>query len=115
METLRPTRKSFFFSRPCRDHNLSSVQILCSFFRLFRNRKICDPGLTSFEPEALGNLVEGHDFHRFYFENGQFKNINDDDLLEVQCKQLVQADKMHFAHHLNYTAHLSQNGEICCN
>uniref|UniRef100_A0AAR2LQV0 calcium/calmodulin-dependent protein kinase n=1 Tax=Pygocentrus nattereri TaxID=42514 RepID=A0AAR2LQV0_PYGNA len=35
--------------------------------------KICDPGLTSFEPEALGNLVEGHDFHRFYFENGLSK------------------------------------------
>lgn len=35
----------------------------------FCNRKICDPGLTSFEPEALGNLVEGMDFHRFYFEN----------------------------------------------
>ncbi|KAG7221517.1 hypothetical protein INR49_017173 [Caranx melampygus] len=33
--------------------------------------KICDPGLTSFEPEALGNLVEGTDFHRFYFENGK--------------------------------------------
>ncbi|KAK2823006.1 hypothetical protein Q7C36_019606 [Tachysurus vachellii] len=32
--------------------------------------KMCDPGLTSFEPEALGNLVEGHDFHRFYFEHG---------------------------------------------
>ncbi|XP_061490801.1 calcium/calmodulin-dependent protein kinase type II subunit gamma isoform X12 [Rhineura floridana] len=31
--------------------------------------KICDPGLTSFEPEALGNLVEGMDFHKFYFEN----------------------------------------------
>ncbi|XP_069557327.1 calcium/calmodulin-dependent protein kinase type II subunit beta isoform X2 [Brachyistius frenatus] len=31
--------------------------------------KICDPGLTSFEPEGLGNLVEGMDFHRFYFEN----------------------------------------------
>ncbi|XP_061528507.1 calcium/calmodulin-dependent protein kinase (CaM kinase) II beta 1 isoform X25 [Phycodurus eques] len=31
--------------------------------------KICDPGLTSFEPEALGNLVEGMDFHRFYFDN----------------------------------------------
>ncbi|CDQ87274.1 unnamed protein product, partial [Oncorhynchus mykiss] len=30
--------------------------------------KICDPGLTSFEPEALGNLVEGTDFHKFYFE-----------------------------------------------
>uniref|UniRef100_A0A3Q3NIJ1 calcium/calmodulin-dependent protein kinase n=1 Tax=Mastacembelus armatus TaxID=205130 RepID=A0A3Q3NIJ1_9TELE len=35
--------------------------------------KICDPGLTSFEPEALGNLVEGTDFHRFYFENGLSK------------------------------------------
>ncbi|XP_043840733.1 calcium/calmodulin-dependent protein kinase type II subunit gamma isoform X22 [Dromiciops gliroides] len=33
--------------------------------------KICDPGLTSFEPEALGNLVEGMDFHKFYFENPQ--------------------------------------------
>lgn len=37
----------------------------CSFLL----SKICDPGLTSFEPEALGNLVEGMDFHRFYFEN----------------------------------------------
>ncbi|XP_045350109.1 calcium/calmodulin-dependent protein kinase type II subunit beta isoform X10 [Leopardus geoffroyi] len=36
--------------------------------------KICDPGLTSFEPEALGNLVEGMDFHRFYFENLLAKN-----------------------------------------
>uniref|UniRef100_A0A4W4E8J2 calcium/calmodulin-dependent protein kinase n=1 Tax=Electrophorus electricus TaxID=8005 RepID=A0A4W4E8J2_ELEEL len=36
--------------------------------------KICDPGLTSFEPEALGNLVEGTDFHRFYFENSLSKS-----------------------------------------
>ncbi|XP_067370977.1 calcium/calmodulin-dependent protein kinase type II delta chain isoform X26 [Channa argus] len=36
--------------------------------------RICDPGLTSFEPEALGNLVEGMDFHRFYFENLLSKN-----------------------------------------
>ncbi|XP_059909918.1 calcium/calmodulin-dependent protein kinase (CaM kinase) II beta 1 isoform X4 [Gadus macrocephalus] len=36
--------------------------------------KICDPGLTSFEPEALGNLVEGMDFQRFYFENLLAKN-----------------------------------------
>ncbi|XP_078421687.1 calcium/calmodulin-dependent protein kinase type II subunit beta-like isoform X15 [Cetorhinus maximus] len=36
--------------------------------------KICDPGLTSFEPEALGNLVEGMDFHRFYFDNLLSKN-----------------------------------------
>ncbi|GMT23941.1 hypothetical protein PFISCL1PPCAC_15238, partial [Pristionchus fissidentatus] len=30
----------------------------------------CDPMMTAFEPEALGNLVEGMDFHRFYFDNG---------------------------------------------
>lgn len=38
-------------------------------YSFFSCRKICDPGLTSFEPEALGNLVEGMDFHKFYFEN----------------------------------------------
>lgn len=31
--------------------------------------KICDPHLTAFEPEAMGNLVEGMDFHKFYFDN----------------------------------------------
>ncbi|XP_037925657.1 calcium/calmodulin-dependent protein kinase type II alpha chain isoform X9 [Hermetia illucens] len=36
--------------------------------------KICDPHLTAFEPEALGNLVEGIDFHKFYFENVLGKN-----------------------------------------
>jgi len=28
---------------------------------------LCDPTLTAFEPEALGHLVEGMAFHRFYF------------------------------------------------
>ncbi|XP_025163890.1 calcium/calmodulin-dependent protein kinase type II alpha chain isoform X2 [Harpegnathos saltator] len=36
--------------------------------------KICDPHLTAFEPEALGNLVEGMDFHKFYFDNVLGKN-----------------------------------------
>merc|ERR1712096_419594 len=31
---------------------------------------ICDPGLTAFEPEARGQLVEGMEFHRFYFDLG---------------------------------------------
>lgn len=38
-------------------------------------RRICDPGLTSFEPEALGNLVEGMDFHKFYFENREHPDL----------------------------------------
>lgn len=31
---------------------------------------LCDPTLTAFEPEARGHLVEGMEFHRFYFDLG---------------------------------------------
>lgn len=30
--------------------------------------KLCDPSLTCFEPEAQGHLVEGMEFHKFYFD-----------------------------------------------
>jgi calcium/calmodulin-dependent protein kinase (CaM kinase) II len=33
---------------------------------------LCDPGLTAFEPEGQGQLVEGLPFHRFYFSLGGF-------------------------------------------
>ena len=29
---------------------------------------LCDSSLTCFEPEAAGQLVEGLEFHRFYFQ-----------------------------------------------
>lgn len=32
--------------------------------------ELCDASLTAFEPESLGQLVEGLAFHRFYFELG---------------------------------------------
>lgn len=31
---------------------------------------LCDPSITAFEPEAMGNLVDGLDFHHFYFKLG---------------------------------------------
>ncbi len=31
-------------------------------------QSLCDATLTCFEPEALGQLVEGMEFHRFYFQ-----------------------------------------------
>jgi ketosteroid isomerase-like protein len=30
-------------------------------------KEICCPSLTCFEPEAMGNLVDGLDFHQYYF------------------------------------------------
>jgi calcium/calmodulin-dependent protein kinase (CaM kinase) II len=33
-------------------------------------QELCDPSLTAFEPEAAGQLVEGLEFHRFYFDLG---------------------------------------------
>lgn len=35
-----------------------------------RYRELCDPSLTCFEPEAAGQLVQGMDFHHFYFKLG---------------------------------------------
>ena len=32
--------------------------------------ELCDPTLTAFEPEARGHLVEGMEFHHFYFGLG---------------------------------------------
>lgn len=54
------------------------VALMNSFLRKFMQkaelivedfRKLCDPSMTCFEPEALGNLIEGMDFHKFYFDN----------------------------------------------
>lgn len=30
-------------------------------------QELCDPALTAFEPEGKGQLVEGLEFHRWYF------------------------------------------------
>ncbi|XP_025016039.1 calcium/calmodulin-dependent protein kinase type II alpha chain isoform X2 [Tetranychus urticae] len=37
--------------------------------------KFCDPSVSSFEPETLGNLVEGIEFHKYYFDNVLTKNM----------------------------------------
>lgn len=32
---------------------------------------LCDPSLTCFEPEATGHMVQGMEFHQFYFKMGK--------------------------------------------
>lgn len=36
--------------------------------------KLCDPHITAFEPEAMGNMIQGVKFHKFYFDNITSKN-----------------------------------------
>ena len=36
--------------------------------------QLCDPTLSAFEPEGRGHLVEGLEFHRYYFELGPAEN-----------------------------------------
>jgi calcium/calmodulin-dependent protein kinase (CaM kinase) II len=40
--------------------------------------ELCDASLTAFEPEALGHLVHGLEFHQFYFKlaSGSTKPVN---------------------------------------
>lgn len=51
-----------------------------AFFLCFR--KLIDPHLTSFEPEALGNLIVGMDFHKFYFDHGEYVHKHDTEVGE---------------------------------
>ncbi|KAI6227423.1 Calcium/calmodulin-dependent protein kinase [Aphelenchoides fujianensis] len=37
--------------------------------------RLCDPAMTCFEPETLGNLIEGMDFHKFYFDNSSISAL----------------------------------------
>lgn len=32
-------------------------------------KKLCDVNMTAFEPESMGNLIEGVDYHKYTFDN----------------------------------------------
>ena len=63
---------------------------------------LCDETLSAYEPEARGHLVEGMDFHRFYFDlEGDSARSNTtmsmphvrlvgDDVAVICCQRLVQ-------------------------
>ena len=50
-------------------HLISVVANLRLIFTVFS--KLVDPQVTSFEPVSRGNLIEGLQFHKFYFDNGK--------------------------------------------
>jgi calcium/calmodulin-dependent protein kinase (CaM kinase) II len=49
---------------------------------------ICDPTLTAFEPESCGELVEGMEFHRFYFDRGGAAGPNNTTLCNPHVRRM---------------------------
>ncbi len=49
---------------------------------------LCDPTLTCFEPEACGHLVEGLNFHRFYFDLGGSPGTSNNTIVSPHVRML---------------------------
>jgi calcium/calmodulin-dependent protein kinase (CaM kinase) II len=49
---------------------------------------LCDPTLSCFEPESRGELVEGMEFHEFYFEQGKSENARNTTLCSPHVRLL---------------------------
>ncbi|XP_056156740.1 calcium/calmodulin-dependent protein kinase type II subunit delta isoform X1 [Lampris incognitus] len=75
--------------------------------------EICDPGLTSFEPEALGNLVEGTDFHRFYFENALSKSKHPIHTILLNPHVHLIGDEAACIAYIRLTQYIDSSGKPC--
>lgn len=50
--------------------------------------QLCDPTITAFEPESCGHLVDGMEFHRFYFDLGRSDKPRQTSLLNPHVRKL---------------------------
>lgn len=50
--------------------------------------ELCDPSLTAFEPEAVGHLVSGMDFHHFYFKRPASNRARQSSLCDANVRFL---------------------------
>jgi calcium/calmodulin-dependent protein kinase (CaM kinase) II len=54
---------------------------------------LCDPHLTCLEPEALGHLVEGLAFHKYYFDLHRGERKGDKQVTFLDPKVRIMAEK----------------------
>jgi ketosteroid isomerase-like protein len=50
--------------------------------------ELCSTDLTCFEPETIGQLVEGLDFHAFYFRGGGHMGEHQDSVVAPKVRML---------------------------
>ena len=50
--------------------------------------QLCDPSLSAYEPEALGNLVEGLDFHAFCMKRGESPGAKQSNIAAPKVRML---------------------------
>mmetsp|Transcript_14719 Transcript_14719/g.41446 ORF Transcript_14719/g.41446 Transcript_14719/m.41446 type:complete len:192 (+) Transcript_14719:76-651(+) len=60
--------------------------IICGDFATYS--KLCDESLSCFEPEACGGLVEGLQFHKFYFDQPRSSPLPNQTIVSPHVKLL---------------------------
>lgn len=71
--------------------------------------RLCDASLTAFEPEACGHLVEGMEFHRFYFDFDRVDSAQQTTLVQPHVRTL--GDDVAIVCYNRLTQSLDANGK----
>ena len=66
--------------------------------------------MTAFEPEAIGNLVEGLDFHKFYFDNREYFLQMVDFLSNFNIQNLFSEEQQTHNKHQHFESSRSSTG-----
>ena len=72
---------------------------------------LCDPTLTSFEPEARGHLVEGLEFHGFYFDQGGIEGAHNTTMATPHVRLL--GDDAAVVAYVRLVQRLDESGKPC--
>jgi calcium/calmodulin-dependent protein kinase (CaM kinase) II len=102
------------------DHLAATDEVLLVNQRLLRAigerdwatyQELCDPGLTAFEPESMGQLVEGLDFHAFYFKLGGGRNPNNTTMCNPRVRLLGPNGDVAVVTYVRLTQRIDSGGD----
>src|SRR5437868_12241800 len=74
-------------------------------------QELCDPSLTAFEPESAGQLVEGLDFHAFYFKLGGGRSAHNTTMCAPRVRLLGDKGSVALVVYVRLTQRVDPSGE----